>query len=236
MATEIQIHKIQAEILKVLLFTTEAKFSELNTSRMASDHFTFHIHQLIEFGLLEKNMRGRYALTAQGKEFANRFDTEKVTIEKQPKLAVLVVAVKKRGKQTIYLTQTRLKHPFYGFRGFVTGKMRWGEKLLETAARELKEETGLIGKLTFMSIEHKMDYDKESGHMLEDKLFTIIKATQVKGMLIENFEGGRNSWMTEREILADKKLFDDMPKILKVLKSDNFHFFEDAYRYSSQQY
>jgi len=235
MATEIKIHEAQAQILKTLLFKTEARFRDLNTTKLTTDHFTFHLKQLIEANIVEKTQKGTYKLTPKGKEFANRFDTEKVALERQAKFTILVLAVKKENGVIKYVSQQRLKQPFYGYRQFVSGKIRWGERVLETAARELKEETGLEGKLEFVGIEHKMDYDF-SERVLEDKFFYIVKATQTRGKLIENFEGGRNSWLTEKEILADPKLFEDIPKILKNLKRNRFFFIEDKYKYSPEQY
>jgi len=236
MTAEIKIHEAQAQILKTLLFKTEARFGQLNVTKLTTDHFTFHLKQLVKIGLVKKGENGKYCLTAKGKEFANRFDTEKLAVEKQAKLTILIVAIKKQKGKIKFLTQIRLKQPFYGYRAFVTGKIRWGEKVLETAARELKEETGLSGKLKFAGIEHKMDYDKDTKLMLEDKFFYIIKAIQTKGKLIKNFEGGKNSWLREKEILADKKAFEDIPKIIEGLKTNQFFFIEDKYQYSSKQY
>lgn len=236
MAVELIIHEAQAQILKTLLFKTEARFRDLNTQKLTTDHFTFHLKQLVEAGIIEKTPKTTYKLTAKGKEFANRFDTEKVALERQAKLAVCIVGVKKQGRIIKFLSQQRLKNPFFGYRGFVTGKIRWGEQLLETAARELKEEVGLEAKLEYVAMEHKMDYSKDSGGVLEDKFFFIIRATRAKGKLIESFEGGRNSWLTEKEMISDPKVFEDVPKILQAVKGKNFVFFEDKYRYSEKQY
>jgi len=235
MATEIQIHQAQAHILRVLLFKTEARFRDLNTIKLSTDHFTFHLKQLVDQGIVEK-IDSKYRLTSKGKEFANRFDTEKVALERQAKIGVLIIGVKQEGKTTKFLSQQRLKQPYFGYRGCVTGKIRWAEKALETAARELKEETGLEGNLEFVGIEHKMDYSTIDGQMLEDKYFYIIKATNTKGKLIENFEGGRNSWLTEKEILTDPKVFEDVPKILKNIKTNKFFFLEDQYFYTPSEY
>lgn len=235
MATEIKIHEAQAKILRTLLFKTEARFRDLNIDKLTTDHFTFHLKQLLEQGIVGK-VKEKYRLTAIGKEFANRFDTEKIALERQAKLAICIVGVKKDKKGTKYLSQQRLKNPFFGYRGFVTGKIRWGDRILDTAARELKEETGLTAKLEYVAMEHKMDYAKNTKQMLEDKFFFIVRATQPKGKLIENFEGGRNSWLTEKEIINDSKVFEDVSKILQSVKSKSFIFFEDKYYYSGKQY
>lgn len=235
MATEIEIHQVQAKILKVLLFKPQARFAELNITQLTTDHFTFHIKQLVESGMMVKGAEGLYQLTAKGKEFANRFDTEKVALERQAKLAVLIVAIKVINNVTKFISQQRLKQPFYGYQGFVGGKIRWGETVLETAERELKEETNLTGKLKFVGIEHKMDYS-ETGEILEDKYFYIVKATDTKGKLIENFEGGKNSWLSEKEILAEEKVFEDIPQILKGVIAGQVFFLEGKYNYSAKQY
>lgn len=235
MATEIEIHQVQAQILKVLLFKPQAKFAELNVTKLTTDHFTFHVKQLVEAGMIIKGAKGLYQLTAKGKEFANRFDTEKVALERQAKTAVLIVAVKEINNVTKFISQQRLKQPFYGYRGFVGGKIRWGETVLETAERELKEETNLTGKLKFAGIEHKMDYSK-TGEILEDKYFYIVKATNTKGKFIKEIEGGKNFWLSEKEILTKEKVFEDILKILKGVKTGKFFFLEKKYNYSAKQY
>jgi ADP-ribose pyrophosphatase YjhB (NUDIX family) len=234
-ATEIQIHQAQAKILRTLLFKTEVRFRDLNIDKLGTDHFSFHLKQLIDQGVLEK-IGTKYRLTANDIEFANRFDTEKVAVEKQAKIGVLIVPIKGDKGATKYLSQVRLKHPYYGFRGCITGKIRWGDTVLETAARELKEETGLTGNLKFIGIEHKMDYSQKTGEMLEDKFFYIVKATRTKGRLIESFEGGKNCWLTEKEIVSDPKVFEDVPKVLRNLRKNKFFFLEDSYIYSDEQY
>jgi predicted transcriptional regulator len=181
MSIEIKVHPVQATILRVLLFNTEAKFSELNTQQMSTDHFNFHVKKLLELGLIEKQ-KNLYNLTTKGKEFANRFDTDDNTIERQAKVSVLVAAIKMEGGKKKYLVQQRLKQPFYGDWGRVGGKVRWGETIYETAVRELKEETGLNGEVRLTGVFHKMDYN-EDGLLLEDKFFYSFCATKTHGSL-----------------------------------------------------
>jgi ADP-ribose pyrophosphatase YjhB (NUDIX family) len=109
------------------------------------------------------------------------------------------------GKQVV---QQRLKQPFYGYWGRPTGKIRWGETIIEAAARELEEETGLAADLQFESIYHKMDYNEETGELLEDKIFFIVAGENPTGDFIEEFEGGRNAWMTQEEYAAQSLSFE----------------------------
>ena len=191
-------HPAQVAILHVLLFSPSASFSELQRkSKLSSDHFNFHIKQMILQELIHKSADGQYGLTIAGKEYANRFDTDERVIERQPKVAVLLAIETQDGK---VLCQERLKQPFYGFWGRPTGKIRFGETIMEAAARELMEETGLIADLQCVGVLHKMDYTQDGQELLEDKIFFVIKGVNPRGDFREQFEGGRNAWLTRNEI------------------------------------
>lgn len=203
------LHQIQMLILKELLFNPNSRFSELNIKGLSNDHFSYHINTLIEQGLVKKGDNG-YCLTGNGKEFANRMDTDQVQIEKQPKVAVMVIPYKYiKGKKHI-LIQERTKEPYFGYRGFMTGKVRFGEKLKETAKRELKEETGLdCDNFVIKNIFHDHVVMVEDGKLMEDKIFFIIAAKNPTGKLIST-ENGKNYWATEKEFLdMDKKYYNE---------------------------
>ncbi|KKQ51930.1 hypothetical protein A2865_00795 [Candidatus Woesebacteria bacterium RIFCSPHIGHO2_01_FULL_39_17] len=228
MAIENEMHPIQVNILLVLLFRTKARFSELNTLKVPSDQFNFHLKKLVEAALIEKS-GNLYRLMPKGKEFANRFDTQNLVPERQAKVAVLICCVKKEKTVNKYLVQKRLKQPYYGYYGFFGGKIRWGETVFETANRELKEETGLSGKLKLVGIKHKMDYSKDL-KLLEDKFFFTFKVTNLTGKLIEKFEGGENVWLTEEEIYNLPNLFDGVNTTLEMVKGVGLSFIERKYK------
>lgn len=229
MGKNINIHPVQVEILLILLFKQRARFSDLNKAGLTNDHFTFHLKQLQEDKLVIKQANGKYSLTKKGKEFANRFDTDEAIIERQAKVGVLVCCVKKEKGKNKYLIQQRLKQPYYGFHGFLTGKIRWGERVETAAARELKEETGLKGTLKLVGVKHKMDYSKKN-KLLEDKFLFVFGASNTKGKLLENFEGGKNMWLTEREINKLPNLFDGVDETLVMSKKNKFVYSETKYK------
>jgi ADP-ribose pyrophosphatase YjhB (NUDIX family) len=205
MPYEAKIHEAQTSILRELLFRLSAGYAELQKpTGLSSDHFNFHISRLVEIGYVEKLGRGKYCLTARGKEYSNKLDTDEKTIERQPKCAVILGI----HKDNEWLFQERLKHPYYGFWGFPSGKIRWGETILETAARELKEETGLEAKCTYKGVYHEQVDQAETGESLEDKIFHIIHCSEVKGNLLTRFEGGINAWMTPETARKKSKIFD----------------------------
>lgn len=223
------IHQIQKNILKNLLINKRLRFSGLNSEGISNDHFTFHVKRLVEEGIIQKEEDGFYSLTLQGKEYANRFDidSKQIMMQKQAKVAILVVARNDEGK---FLIQQRLKEPYYGYHGFVSGKIKWGESILEAAARELEEEAGLATKkMLLKGIEHKIDYSQQGRDLLEDKFFYIVRATETKGQLKEVFDCGKNQWLTKEETALLPNLFPDVPKIIKAVEASELVFFEDKY-------
>lgn len=222
------LHAAQAKILRELLFTPDASFAALlKATDLTSDHFTFHVKRLVELGLISKQ-KNRYTLTVNGKEYANRLDTDVVLLEKQAKVAVLLLGAKESGGTRYYLCQQRLKQPYFGFWGFATGKIRWGETVLETAARELKEETNLTADLRFLGIEHKTDVDT-NGKLLEDKFFFIVAAENCQGELAEEMEGGKNFWLTQEELNKQEDVFEGVNTIIDLYNGKQPEFWEKTY-------
>jgi len=228
MIKDFDVHPIQAGILRELLFVTEAGFGQLNKKKVGTDLFSFHLKQLIGWKLVAKTGT-KYSLTTKGKEFANQFDTDKIEVEKQAKVAVLIVISKSTGSEINFLLQQRKKQPYFGYWGFVTGKLRWGETILEGAKRELVEETGLSAELRIAGIKHKMDYD-QNGNILEDKYFWVILATETKGELMTEFEGGTNVWMSKEKIESQTQLFDGVIESLDMAMKNDFKMSETKYK------
>jgi ADP-ribose pyrophosphatase YjhB (NUDIX family) len=228
------IHPVQLAILKELLFKPSAHFSDLNVAGLTSDHFTFHIRHLCELGLVSKK-GAVYILTIKGKEYANRMDTENMQIERQAKLGIKPVIVKTEGKKVLLLAQQRLKQPYFGLWGFPGGKIRWGETLFQAAERELLEETGLTGQMTFKGVQHKLDVTIGDGRLLEDKYFYVIRVEKATGTFMEKAPGCLNHWYTPEEI---KKLdrFDGVDEIIDMIFAPGMQFIERNYLYDISKY
>ena len=135
-----QLHDIQIQILKNLLFSASLKYYQLKPNKeLENNKFNFHLNRLIDCGYITKRNQ-YYELTNTGKEYANRIGTD-THLRLQGKISVVVIIT--RNKDTETLIYTRLKHPFYGCQGHLSGKVYWGETLDDAAKRELKEETNL---------------------------------------------------------------------------------------------
>lgn len=235
MSHEKTIHPVQTRILRDLLFMPHASYSMLQKATgIESDHFKFHANRLIELGLIEKADRN-YSLTTKGKEYANKLDTDQNTIERQPKCAVLLGVEKHIDGERMFLFQERLKHPYFGYWGIMGGKIRWGETIIEAAARELNEETGLNASLRYVGVYHEHTFQKESGELLEDKIFHLVHCTEPVGELIESFEGGRNEWMSVPAARELTKRFDSFDTELDMILGD-VPFVERQTFYSKEEF
>lgn len=236
MSLEITVHPAQTQILRELLFRPQAGFAELQKpTGLSGDHFNFHIARLVELGLVEKVTRGKYRLNATGKEYANRLDTDNNTIERQPKCAVIPALERIHNGRKEYLFQERLKNPIYGFWSLPSGKMRWGESVAEAAAREALEETGLTAIFEPAGVYHERVYEAESGKLLEDKIFFVVRGTHVQGTLIRDFEGGHHEWLTIDELARKDKKFDSFEYEMKILNAQEW-LVERETRYSKQDF
>lgn len=212
---EIKIHDFQISILKELLFHPKARFRDLKKFDVTNDHFTFHINHLVKEGLVVKK-DGKYSLSDEGKEFANRMDTDSLKLERQAKLGVALHAVRiNKGKREILIHQ-RLKEPFYGWYGSHSGKIRWGETPIECAKREFEEETGLIGDFKLCGIVHYHHFHKD-GRLLEDKYFWVFRIDNPKGKLKVNVPEGKNMWMDEDRFIKLKNTFATFEEIIEVI-------------------
>lgn len=236
MSTSSQIHELQNQILESLLHASDLGFAQLQkVSGVEGNQFSFHIKKLVSDGLVEKIESGSYRLTTGGKEFANRLDTETRAVEKQPKSSVLLVIERKGADGAAeYLHQQRMKHPWYEYIVYVTGKIRFGESVYEAAGRELFEETGLKGSFEIKAISHERDFVKDSSKVLEDKLFYVMHCIDVRGDLTQPKEA-KNIWMTRDEFLKSK-IIDGGPRFHDYVKSPSIIFEENNYYFSESDF
>ena len=132
-------HHIQLHILKEMLTRVEARYSELKPPAVEANLFMYHLNQLIKVGLIIKKEKA-YVLTRAGKHFADRAYLGSMKIRLQPK-SITILAIQNTSDKWLILK--RMHQPFINYKGFPSGKIHYGEKLLESAERELLEKSGL---------------------------------------------------------------------------------------------
>ena len=162
-------------------------------------------------------------------------DTDENEIEKQPKISVALIVERQQNQRREFIVQQRLKQPYFGFYGRLGGKVRWGESFEDAAARELAEETGLIGSFTFSHIFHKRDYRTSDGSLLEDKVFVVMHCDNATGEMMEEFEGGKNFWMTQEEFVAQNKIFESARDFV-MYHDQGVSYHAQDYSYEATEY
>lgn len=213
-----QIHHLQLEILRKLVFSPKLKYLQLKPSGdIENNQFDFHLNRLMEMAYVEKN-DNKYQLSTKGKEYTTRMDTDSVEIMKQAKLSAWFAVTRKVKGKLQFLIYTRLKHPFYGCQGFGGGKMVFGERIVDTAQRELKEETGLEGKAEIIKMVHYRVFDRNK-NLLEDKMMFLCRIASPIGSLTREVEEGKYEWVDENKIEDYiTKPFEDMSVIMSYIK------------------
>lgn len=225
MSLEIKIHEAQTAILRELLFHPSAGFTDLQKpTGLTSDHFNFHINKLVELGLVEKVSRGHYKLSTNGKEYANRLDTDDNTVERQPKCAVILAIERNLHGQKQFLFQERLKNPYFGYWGLPSGKIRWGETITQTALRESLEETGMQADFTVAGVYHEQVEIDGRDDQVEDKIFFVCHGKNPVGEMTPDFEGGHNEWMSFQDAMKKDLRFASFEKEIEILSTKDWFF------------
>lgn len=218
------INETQASILKELLFNNGTNFASLNKLGLTSDHFNFHIKQLLKDEFIVKEDK-KYFLTQKGKVLAGTIDTDKLEIEKWGKVSIAITVKKKFNGQDYILMQSRLKEPFFGYYGFINGKVRYGDTAENTAKREIMEETGIKAtNLINLCAYHKLRGPSRDKIIL-DNYFVVYLVKEFEGKLIDTVEG-KNEWFTLKEA-RKLKTFPGFEILFDIIENEKYvPFFE----------
>lgn len=229
-------HVGEMAILRTLRRSQDIRYSALMRAvNIDDDIFKFHLRKLIRAQYIEKLAVGTYRLTTSGKEFANTLDKTTLTIKKQPKLSLfLVISRQTSDGQTELLFQQRLRNPFYNYWGCLSGPAKWGEAFETTAQAELYKQTGLSATFFVKTFLRTTDYDEETA-LLEDKLFIVLEAHDSSGLLLNDWSGGCNKWMTIQELCQQPHYFKATESVLVNLDS-NINYRSVKHVYRSTQY
>jgi ADP-ribose pyrophosphatase YjhB (NUDIX family) len=197
-------HEIQREILSNCRFYEKgAKFTQLKPKGIAieNDQFNYHLQQLVKGGLLAKE-GSLYTLTPKGKSLVTNIDEEDKKAPANFKVSVYMCAF----VDGQILLARRLKHPQYGYSGLPSGKIRYGENMIETAKREFTEETGLSADFNVIGNLRQIRKNA-AGDVLEDGVFYVCFTDKVKGDLMAKNKEGEYFWIKPEDIHTLEKVF-----------------------------
>ena len=226
-----KLHKAQTAVLNTLQYATRARYSELmRSAKMESDTFKFHIHKLVRLGYILKADDGLYELTTEGKAFASRLDKGTGREIEQPKSSMLMVV--RCGKYV--LAHRRDREPFNGYWGIASAPVLRGVPLAESAARELKKQTGIDAKFRVAGSYRVIDVNHRNT-VLEDKIFALMIAELDRLVAPCEWSGGYSEWMSLEKLLRKDRLFTITPSIFEMI-SIGIPFREDVCVYSNDEY
>lgn len=193
-------HELERQILLKLIHTPQATFNELWSKQGESNTFAYHINKLEEQKLIEKASNGVYQLTAEGRKLSAFIEGDTGTRAEFPTLTI-VMFVRQGDK---YLCQKRLKEPFYGYWGFVAGKINFGQNLFECAKRDLFEETSLQSSdWKLKAIEQLKTFEKDK--LIFHHYIFVVETSHVAGELKEHTHKAENAWLTLEEYKSKER-------------------------------
>jgi ADP-ribose pyrophosphatase YjhB (NUDIX family) len=131
-------HYIQKHILDELRTKKTIRYSQLNTDRIESSHFRYHLGQLVKAAYVEQLERGVYSLTVKGQQYVDTLSDGAVNPESMPK--VITYTLLRSGHKV--LLQEKHKQPYMALLNMIGGKLHYGELAQDAAVREIHEKTG----------------------------------------------------------------------------------------------
>lgn len=135
------VHHIQSKILQKLLYVADSNYAALRPERVESNHFAYHLEQLLKDKLVEKANK-RYRLSPQGLAYIDRLSQGKMVHRLQPHIVTAMDITTPDGLTLLF---KRNFQPYLHLVGFPLGKVHYEESLMQAAERELQEKTGLTG-------------------------------------------------------------------------------------------
>ncbi|MBU2561671.1 MAG: NUDIX domain-containing protein [Nanoarchaeota archaeon] len=195
-------HPLQRGIILKLIHKPSATFTELLGDEKDSNKFSYHLTKLESAGMIKK-ADCRYSLSDEGRKLSSFIEGDTGSKAAFPTFAHVLIV--RDGDKV--LAQRRLKEPFYGYWGFMSGKINFGWNVEECARRDIEEECGLkANKSELIGINQAKTY--EDGKLLHHHIMFYVKLSELEGKLKEKTHKGENAWMTIDEF-KKKERFPD---------------------------
>lgn len=215
-------HIIQQHILKELTLRGTARYSDIKPNGVEGNQFMYHLKKLLTKGYVLKG-QGRYRLSATGKQYASRVSMETFHPRVQPKVMTLIVCKNKRGEVLVY---RRHREPFRGRVGYPHGKVHLGEKIVDSARRELQEKTGVTADVVYRGHAYSTVY--ENDELLVHDLVHIFDGKNPRGEVVNvNMAIGEAFWVDPRGIDEEEYLPNFKDILTLIEKKGKGLFFEE---------
>lgn len=197
-----------------------SRYSELKPTDVEGNLFSYHLKQLMREKLVEKTDE-KYQFTQTGLLFINRYSLDLGKIRLQPKTLNAVIAF----KNDKILVHQRKVEPFSGLITLINGKLHFGETLLDSARRELKEKTNAEAeKLTHRSSTYLSYFNDDIcfNHVLSHNFVVSSFETQPTST-----KHNEVLWLTRNELATTQNTMNGTLEIIDdLLNNTEFTFKE----------
>ncbi|MDD5417622.1 MAG: NUDIX domain-containing protein [Candidatus Nanoarchaeia archaeon] len=223
-------HPIRKEIFRKLMYKKNLSFSQLMDKKVRSNHFNYHLSELIKAGIIKKE-NFLYSLTKKGDKIAVYFDTESSDIYMPPFTSV---AVALRKDNEILLSRLE-KGPFKNCWAIsAVGRLKEGEGLKESAYRQTIERTGYTPK----DLELKIIYSIKTYYrrkILSQHLHFIFNCKNFTGKLKETTKDRTNKWVKIKD-LRRYNIFLENITTLKHIDNGGITYLEIVRRHDGKKF
>lgn len=223
------VNPVQASIIRQLFFHDKRRFAKLNVDKIPSDQLSYHLRQLVKYGIVEKHADATYSLTVSGRTRAIMLYPDKSTFVQQGFLAVRLVITKREGRRRFILMQQRTAVPYKNKFATPGEKIMFGEDVLYAAGQALRTQTGLGGDLTLKGVHHLKDvYQRD---IVQDKYFFVCTVVNPHGELNPAGRSGLNMWLPLDEVATSTELVHGCWELINpTLNSSGLSFHEKTYK------
>lgn len=217
-------HHIQKTILYTLAFRESAKFSELQPAGVENKLFDYHLKQLIADKLVQKDQAGLYTLTARGrKQGVSIFENEDSKAERARSVLFLIVR-DCTGKWLLYRRHT---HPLIHLVGYMHATPKPTETVFETATRELREQTDLIGSFRFCG--SGFFKTEKQGELESYTHFALLACDDATGQLQQLSERAEYFWLENLDF-ASEEMLPNMKMLTELYEKGETFFIEHTFQ------
>lgn len=221
------LNNIQAGIIRQLFLKEDLRFAEINIEHVPSDQFSYHLRQLIKYGLIEKTPEQKYRLSVMGRTRAIMLYPDKDGFIEQGFLAVRLVLAKEENGKQLFLIQKRRAVPFKGSYSTPGDKILFSEDVHTAARRAMLLQTGLECDVELKGVKHYMD--NYLGKIVQDKYFFVFLASNPRGTLKVEGRTGTNMWLTYKQATMTPPGIQGAKDIIDTALGNHFTFEEQTF-------
>lgn len=205
-------HRLQQHILSQLILHSESRYADLKPADVEGNLFMYHLKCLMKDGLVHKIEGGHYELTSEGKIYADQLSLKTYTPRAQPRIVTLLAVEDGEGQWLMY---QRKRQPLINMIGFPYGKIHLGETVVQAAARELAEKTGMSADLHHIGDGYAITREEEVP--VSQIMFHFFYGTHPRGELSSGTSAGKPVWMGQNE-LNGPNIIPNVTKFLDLIR------------------